>query len=251
MFILLAVSTSSFAVSLGTYRIYLDRQHRDYDFIISNRDPVPQNCKLNLTHYNMDKNGTPQLVEGDVLPDNSAVNLLRYSPRNFSIDPQGRQTVRFRMRNQSGVEKKEYRSYLEVNCQMVEDKTEIIDGKLNSQVAGISLTPQLVHQVPIIVRPFNLDIQVEITDINVDLNNDTVTFAVKRSGERSIFFDIELINKNNNTRIALKKNGKIYPENNEKVLTLRAKGIPSEDLLIRLTEDKRTGGDLILEKSVK
>lgn len=239
----------SSAVSLSTYRIYLDRQERSYDFIVSNRDEVEQKCKLALTHHNIDGNGVPQMVLNGVLPDNSAVELIRYSPRNFTIAPFERQTVRFSMRSKQQLPAKEYRSYLEINCQKVIPQTVAKDNE-NTTFAGIGLSPQLVHQVPIIVRPKKLKTQVDIIDITAGLDKKSISFTVSRLGERSIFADIELIDKSNDKRIDLVKNVAVYPENDKKILTVQTQGIALDKLQIKLTEDKRTGGELVLIKDV-
>jgi type II secretory pathway component PulJ len=237
---------SAYSVSLSTYRIYLDNQNRDYNFVISNRDNVEQKCRLSITHHNFDKNAIPHMVMGDVLPKNSAVEFFRYSPRNFIIDKFGEQTVRFRLRKKKNTVAQEYRSYLAVNCK----KDHNIEALDNNNNAGVSLAPQLVHQVPIIVRPLRLKTQVEITDVTIIEEGESISFDVTRLGERSIFADIELINTQNNKRLDLIKNVAIYPENNKKSFIAKSKGIDSKNILIRLTEDKRTGGSLILEKNV-
>jgi P pilus assembly chaperone PapD len=245
---LLMSSLSAYGVSLSTYRIYLDNQNRDYNFVISNRDNVTQKCHLSITHHNIDEYGVPHMVMSNMLPKNSAVEFFRYSPRNFIIDKFGEQTVRFRLRKKKNTIAQEYRSYLAVNCKKEHPIDNINDA--NNNTAGISLTPQLIHQVPIIIRPLRLKTQVEITDITTIEESKTISFSVTRLGERSIFADIELINKQNNKRIDLIKNIAIYPENNKKSFSLNKKGIDNKNLLIRLTEDKRTGGSLILEKNV-
>ncbi len=245
---LLFCSVSAYAVSLSTYRIYLDNQNRDYNFVISNRDIAEQKCRLSITHHNMDENGVPHMVIDNQLPENSAAEFIRYSPRHFTIEKLGEQTVRFRLRKKKNTQAREYRSYLAINCKK-EQSTENIE-KGQSIHSGISLSPQLVHQVPIIVRPQRLKTQVAITDVTIIEEGKSLSFAVTRSGERSIFADIELINASNNKRIDLVKNIAIYPENNKKTFTVYSQGISSENLLIKLTEDKRSGGSLILEKQV-
>lgn len=253
IFIFVTLLSSHFvsAVSLSTYRIYLDRQQRDFDFTVSNRDEEEQQCKLSLTHPNIDKDGNVTMVYNDIIPENSAVDLLRYSPRNFIIPPFKAQTVRFRMRSKKGIEAKEYRSYLAINCSKIMTKLSSEENaNSNNALSAISYNPKLVHQVPIIVRPLTLKTQIDIAEINFNAAQEMVTFSVLRQGAGSFFGKLELIDKSTNKSISYIKNIKIYPEMDKKDFNFSTTGVSGSNLLIRLTENTLAGGDLVLNRLV-
>ena len=78
------------------------------------------------------------------------------------------------MRRKNDVESKEYRSYLVVTCKD-KDKGKSSDN-VNNDVVKISMSPLLVHNVPIIVRPKKIiNAKVEINNISLDKSKDKTT----------------------------------------------------------------------------
>lgn len=237
------LSFSSHAVSISAYRIYLDAENRSSSFVIFNREVESQECSLKLRHYNFDDASQMSKYEGDTLPDNSAKEWIQYSPRKFVLTPAHSQTVRFTLRRKANATDGEYRSYLVIDC-----GAELAAGADARTESLVSIKPKLMHNVPIIARVGELDAKVSIEDIQVKEKG--LAFVIKRTGSRSIYGDIELVNKRTNKVVSFQKGFSIYPESSKYAFVLSREGVDAADLKIRFVENENYGGDIVLEKSV-
>lgn len=245
-------SLSSHAVSLTTYRIYLDDNNRTESFIMFTRGSLPEQCTLDFKHFNFNDTGEMTLNRDKKSPENSAEPWVRYSPRNFVIQPGKPQTVRFAMRRKPNSEPAEYRSYIAVLCEDIIEKKSTVNGEIPKDRAQVSVKPLLVQNVPLIVRTGKLNVSASFENLVVEGNK--LKGVIKRSGDRSIYGRLSLINKNTDEEIVFKDTISIYTETSTYAFEfeITGKNMPAiDDLLVRFTEDDIYGGELIFEKSVK
>lgn len=247
--LLLGTSYSSQGVSLTSYRLYLDDNNRTESFIIFARGNVPEQCSLSLKHFDFDDNGNMSLYKGENTPDNSSEPWIRFSPKNFTVQPRTPQTIRFTMRRKPNTEAKEYRSYLAVSCKDVlnDEETETIADR-----PKITVQPNLVQNVPIIVRTGPLEATAQFADIKIE--NDIITANLKRSGERSLYGRLSLVNKNTDEEYRYFSGVSVYTETSTHQFKFSIKGddVPSlEDLALLFVEDENYGGSLTIKKNIK
>jgi fimbrial chaperone protein len=235
-------SFSSMALGLSTYRIYLDNDNRQEDFVVYSNDQYTQNCKLFLRHYDIQLDGSKIAVDLDIIPAHSAQVWMRFSPKRFSVKPGTSQAVKFQIRRKANSTAQEYRSFLSIDCES--DKTERI---ANNDV-NVNISPRLRHNVPIIVRTGKLD--AEINFENIQLKNGTISVNVNRSGNRSIHGKIELVDTRNNEVISKEPLFTLYTETFSKTVYLATKGIQKDYLELRFKEDPNIGGKIVVNQKL-
>lgn len=233
-------------MSLSTYRIYLDNDNSTASFVMYNKSTVAETCQLSLVHNSFDELGKLTQLDDDIVPENSASPWIRFSPKNFTADGRAPQTVRFTLRRKANSEPAEYRSYLEVFCDKVEDDTPL--SAASSELPSIAIKPRLVQNVPIIVRTGKLN--AEISFSKVTIKDDTAYFNVNRKGNRSIYGDIELIDKSSGDVITYTRNNSLYTETTSTAHKLAIKGVPISQLALRFVEDKKYGGSISHQEDV-
>lgn len=234
------------AMSLSTYRIYLDSDNSTASFIMFNKEAVSQTCRLGLVHNDFDENGKMSKGLADVVPQNSANPWIRYSPKNFTAAARSSQTVRFTLRRKANSQAQEYRSYLEVYCD--NDEAEVAKSAFAADKPTISVKPRLVQNVPIVVRTGKLEAQLSMSGFRV--NDTQVIFTLNRQGNRSVYGKIELVNKQNNKVISYKKNISVYTETKQVELELTTDGTPINQLAVRFVEDEKYGGTITYQQDV-
>jgi P pilus assembly chaperone PapD len=238
--ILLALPQANASVGISTKRIYLDQDNSSSNFVLSNRTINPQNCALNITHYNFDEFGTMLPQDGNTLPQYPAEKLFRYSPKKFQITAQQKQTVRFTLRRRKDVEAYEHRAYLVVEC------ADIAPPPLNtntntSGMVNVKMSPRLLQNIPIIVRPKNLEATVQF--LNVKLSNNTLHFDMLREGNRSVFGKISIYERQSQDLITESAPVIIYVDSRLKSFNMAVPGnYVLDDLLVTLNEDAKYGG---------
>ncbi|MDN4503226.1 hypothetical protein QX776_12500 [Alteromonadaceae bacterium BrNp21-10] len=232
-------------MSLSTYRIYLDDDNRSASFVMYNKKVVKEECELTLVHKSWSENGTMTDLAEDVIPETSAEPWIRFSPKNFVANERVTQTVRFTLRRKANMEPAEYRSYLKVFCDAVEEELPS-SNSANGKTAKITVKPRLVQHVPIVVRIGKLDVQLAFSNFKIDGN--TVHFDISRQGNRSVYGKIELVDKSSNEVISSKKNISIYTDSTQVSYDMNRKDVPVNQLAVRFVEDKNYGGTLTLQQ---
>lgn len=230
------------AIGMSAFRIYLDQDNPQTDFIIYNHNTLPQECQLRLRHYTFDDAGKMTEYKGEEPLDNSAESWVRFSPRKFTLTPQNNQTVKFVMRRKARSEAAEYRSYVSIDCGV-----EIKSGD-DSKKEMISIAPKLVHNLPIIVRTGKLDATLNISNVNIKDGN--VYFRLNRTGNRSVYGDVQLIEKSTGDVISEQKTLSLYTETSHSDFHLNLQNKKPAGLMLRFTENKAFGGTLIAEKDL-
>ncbi|MGJ8691252.1 MAG: hypothetical protein ACSHW0_02080 [Thalassotalea sp.] len=233
------------AVGISTHRIYLDDNQSEENFIVRNRELVDKNCDLALTHYKFDDVGVLSNYEEGEEPLNSAEKLIRFSPKRFTLKSNESQKVRFVMRRRSNAPIGEFRSHLVVRCKDISPN--INAGTTKENIAKISVKPILVHNIPIVVRPGNIQ-NAEAELQNVVYNNGKLNFDLVRSGERSIYGTVMVINRETDKVITESRLFTIYRESKKKNLELNLDtDVAKDKLLLRFVEAKGYGGTLVAE----
>ncbi len=233
------ISLPSHAIHLSTFRIYVDQDKREESFVIFSRDGSTQSCNLGIRHYDYDEYGEMTPYQGVDKPKHSALDWIRYSPKRFTLSPTNTQTVRFTLRRKAKAQAAEYRSYLVVDCEEIDP---------NTSKRLITVKPKLMHNIPIIVRTKKLNAKVGFD--NFILKDDELTFDLVRTGDRSVYGDLELINRKNKEIIRSIKGNSIYTETKQKQFSIKTGGLDMKNLTLRFNDLEQYGGTGITEQNV-
>jgi len=236
------------AVSLSTYRVYLDSENSSASFLMFNKTALSESCDLSLVHNNFTPSGKMLVHTGNELPDNSAEPWMRYSPRSFIVAPQNPQTVRFTLRRKSGSKPAEYRSYMRISCDPIDRPDVSSKSNGSDNIAKLSIKPKIVQNVPIIVRTGKLQASLLFSDFSI--TDKRLKFNITRQGNRSVYGTLELVNKRNNDVLVFRKNVSIYAEVDTVEYVLGTSGISPEQLAVRFKEDNSYGGDMVHQQDV-
>lgn len=236
------LSANSMAISITAYRVLIDNTQPEADFYIFSDEIDDQACRISLRDYVFDENGKSKVHEGRELADISAQKLLRYSPRNFELKAGSSQKVHFKFRRKKSKIPTEYRSYLSLDCKQLNEKKQS-----DSQT---EITPHLRHNIPIIVRTGKIEVDIKLSKINVNVTDNIVSFTLGKSGKRSVYGDIVLINKQNNEEVYRKKAVSLPLEVDKVSITLPLVKLSPNLLEIQFIEDKELSGDANLKVSL-
>jgi hypothetical protein len=105
-----------------------------------------------------------------------------------------------------------------------------------------------VQNVPIVVRTGKLE--AEISFSNMSVKDGGILFNVNRKGNRSVYGDIQLVNKSNGEIIGFTRNNSLYTETTTSAQKLALKGFSINELALRFTEDKKYGGTITHQQNI-
>jgi hypothetical protein len=223
------ISIQSGAASLGTYRIYLDNEHRQQKFIVKNSSAIPEKCDISFSYMAYDDNGAVKELSSaeQTALSAPAIKRLRYSPRQFTIKPKSFQYIAFNYRRQINDKPAEYRTYANIQCMQVDDQVK----------KGITLKPAIMHSVPLVIRTgksTNLDADLVFSQIKKQNNN--IAFRLAHQGNRSVYGDLNLVNAKGDKLKLLQRNVVIYPEMKYKDFAFSLAGFNSKNMKIAFQE---------------
>ncbi len=247
--ILCFTANASWAVSVSTYRIYLDREHNVTDYWVSNKTLLKQECTIKFTHYQFDAAGN--LTKYDTpnfIPNNSAKKIVRFSPKKFVITPKNKHKIRFTLRNKRDIEDIEYRSHIIVSCKDIKDDNDQIE--TIAGFAAVTVKPILTHHIPLVVRPRKLTAKLTIEDIV--LADNKLIFDLVRSGKRSLYGQVNVKDQDNNI-ITSSRKFPLYHEVLSKNVSISLPEFEAKSLIVEFVEtnelsDKLTASSTLVIK---
>jgi P pilus assembly chaperone PapD len=229
------------AISISSRRIYVDYEQGMTNFVVTSREKFDQECNLSLTYNSFDERGNLSHYTGSDLPPYAVDNIIRFSPKQFLLPANQKQTIRFSLRRRPNTPDMEHRSYVVLGCSDVKSETpEVV---LNDDSPIFIIKPQLKHSIPIIVRPQKL--QVEVSFDNVVVADELLSFDLHRKGNRSVYGYITVVNKDSGEVISTSAPVIIYVETTTKSFHMNLpEAFQQENLVLRFKEDVNQGGDI-------
>lgn len=194
--LLLGSSASAFAMGdlvVAPTRVILEGRNRAAEISLIHRGQEPATYRIGFVELEMDERGG--MREREAGPD-SAAALIRFSPRQVTLEPGQVQTVRLQLRKPAELAAGEYRSHL--TFRHVPGELPAVD---SSGGVAVALVPVYGVSIPVIVRhavtgPGTLEIAsaslVEVPVPGSDGPRPALRVAIRRSAETSAYFDLEV-----------------------------------------------------------
>lgn len=117
-----------------------------------------------------------------------ADSMLRYSPRQVTVEGQSKQDVRVVVRKPKDLADGEYRSHL-VFRSLPNTNTDGVEGE---DAISMKFNPTLEITIPVIVRHGDLKASIVLKDLSVAEREEEqfIDFTIERSGNRSIYGEV-------------------------------------------------------------
>ncbi len=234
------------AISVTVKRVIFEGPKRAEVITIINNSDREETYRLSWSHFKMTQSKSLVAVPEDNLPPEirPVVDMVRFSPRRFTIPPRGSQQVRMALRTPANLADGEYRSHLSIRPE--ESVSDFKDRTSGEQQPGVSLRMLAGVSMPIIVRKGALDVNVDIENLSaVDQGREIFTsFTMNRQGSKSSYGDLDFIcnDKNGTGGYVLKftRGFSIYEETDKRNVKIRISKKPDQPkcstLMVRYTE---------------
>lgn len=229
--LLFVSNVASANIALSKYRLYFDHSNRSDALQLRNTSSGSISFSVELGLVAMTEEGVLRAVEED---KNSAIGLLRYSPKRGKIKAGERQALRFVFRKPADFPEGEYRAVLKI--------TSSDDAASGS---AVSIRPKLSYSVPIIVRNGQLQASTELLAPRLVMVGGTPTIELwqKLEGNRSLFGNFTVSDQSGN-EIGLLRNSAVYLPLNKRKVLIKLKAEPKGKVIIDYKEIAKYGGNL-------
>ncbi len=197
--LLLLPSTMARAQSLGDLgvsptRIVLAGRTRTAEVTLLNRGTQPAIYRISVVNMRMTETGKFERIEKTESDQKFADKLIRYAPRQVSLDPGAMQTVRIMVRKPSDLPPGEYRSHLYFRAVPPPGTGLSVAHADSGQGVQVNLIVIPGVTIPVIVRHGALSARATLSDINVTgldaPEGPKLSLRINRQGDQSLFGDL-------------------------------------------------------------
>jgi len=221
LFILLQLLISSVSANLmlAPQRVVFGERDRSASVSLINTSNKTTTYRLHWVQKKQTINGDYIDLPSDSNDVPSAAPMLRFSPRQVTLAPGEKQTVRIALRRKQGLTHGEYRSHL--LFQALPQENENIQ---SGSGAHIKINLLLGFAIPVIVRQGKLQAQAKINRVEITktIENGKAFYgariAVQRSGPHTAYGTLKVHWKSrlnqNYKQVGILNNVALYPENN-------------------------------------
>jgi P pilus assembly chaperone PapD len=176
-------------------RVVFEKNQRAAQVDLINNGAEPATYRISLVNRRMGPNGEFLTATTPEPGEKFADGLLRYSPRQVTLQPGVSQTVRIVVRKPASLEAGEYRSHLFFErLPDTRGPTSVEPGALADKQIGIVLTTLVGASIPVIVRHDATFAEVTLSDLAFKPAHGAepaqLAFQFERRGNASVYGDV-------------------------------------------------------------
>lgn len=182
-------------IMLYPTRVVIEGAKRSAQVEIVNRGQEPETYRISLVNRRMNEVGEILPAETPLPGEQFADAMLRYTPRQITLQPGASQTVRISVRKPADLALGEYRSHLQFD--RVADSVGAADlesaARADQDKLSIVLKALIGASIPVIVRHGETGATVSLDDLSVQRGKSgapELSFAFRREGNRSVYGDV-------------------------------------------------------------
>lgn len=177
-------------------RIVFDKNTRAAQIELINNGSKPASYRISLVNRRMTRAGGFEPADTAQEGERFADAMLRYSPRQITLQPGTAQTVRVMLRKPAELAEGEYRSHLQF------DKLPDAEGKASIEAQGtggtgigVVMNALVGASVPIIVRHGTVDASVKLAGLSLgrdEAQRAQLALQFEREGNSSVYGDVSV-----------------------------------------------------------
>lgn len=179
-------------------RVEMEKNQRAAQVELVNRGLAPETYRISVVNRRMTDTGQIVPTDNAEPGERFATNMLRYSPRQVTLQAGESQTVRISLRKPAGLANGEYRSHLQFDRQPDVEGISDIARAVNPEPGQITirLTTLIGVSIPVIVRHGDTSAKLTLDTLALEpgvkaegqaSGSPLLIFHMNRSGNRSVY----------------------------------------------------------------
>lgn len=175
-------------------RVILAGRERSAELTLVNTGSAPATYRISFINLRMDEAGSMKEIEQEGEGERFAAAMIRYSPRQVTLEPNVAQTIRLQVRKPADLEEGEYRSHILFRA--VPDLEKLgggVEGQESAEGLQIRLIPVYGVSLPVIVRHGETAVNLRLSDLRIEAGPDglpALAGTLHREGNRSAYVGI-------------------------------------------------------------
>ena len=176
-------------------RLVMEGRERSGSFIVVNTSTVMLTYRVRVVNQRMLENGSFEPFNVPRSDELVASDMLLFSPRQFSLEPNEVQVIRVLARKPPNLAPGEYRSHMVFSSLPPAQTGQTLQTNRRQDGIAIQLIPIKGVAVPVIVRHGSLSSGLTLAEASFtpgEGNKATVSIRMNRTGTQSVFGDLEV-----------------------------------------------------------
>ncbi|MFC4930383.1 fimbria/pilus periplasmic chaperone [Massilia sp. GCM10023247] len=177
-------------------RVVFDKNTRAAQIELINNGSKPASYRIALVNRRMTEGGKFEAAETAQEGERFADAMLRYSPRQITLQPGTAQTVRVMLRKPAELAEGEYRSHLQFDkLPDVEGQASVEHQGGNGSQIGVVMNALVGASVPIIVRHGIVNAEVRLSGLALgkdEAKRPQLALQFERAGSASVYGDVSV-----------------------------------------------------------
>ena len=213
-------------------RIVFEGSKRSMDLNLANTGRDTATYAISLMEIRMREDGGFETITDPDPDQRFASRFIRFFPRSVTLPPNEAQTVKIQLTRTNELLPGEYRSHFYFRAvPRARPLGEEVKAKDTASIS-VTLTPIFGITIPVIIRVGESTANVTITDLGLELVNDTIpTFSLlfNRTGNMSVFGDISVDHispQGKITRVGIANGVAVYTPNTKRLFRFILNNIP-------------------------
>ena len=176
-------------------RVVLESKARSAQVELINNGDKPETYRIGIFNRRMTETGEIVAADKPQAGEQFAADMLRYSPRQVTLQPGKSQTVRIMVRKPAGLAAGEYRSHLQFDRVADAEGAASLENLAKPEKGEIAIVLQALvgASIPVIVRQGETRVTTTLTDLTLEPGKDNaplLSFTIRRDGTRSAYGDL-------------------------------------------------------------
>ncbi len=184
--------TSYAELTITPLKIIFDEKDRSKEVHLINTSNTTNTYRISWMYYKANETGAPYSELDEPLDkEHNPADMIRFSPRQVTIPPNGRQKIRLSLRRPADLPDGEYRAHMRFQKLINQDEFNRIANEPNERGAKLAVMVNLGFSIPIVVRQGKYDSSASITDVhfmkerNPKTNKPRISVTLTRQGIHS------------------------------------------------------------------
>jgi len=177
-------------------RVVFDGSRRVMELNLANTGIDTAKYNVSIIQYRMNDDGSFVEITSPDPGQNFADKNLRFFPRSVTLAPNEAQVVKMQVINSDKLAPGEYRSHVYFRSVPKEVALGEEETKRDSGAVSVKLVPIFGITIPVIIRVGQNTAKVTITDLKMEMVNDTtnrIHLTFNRTGNMSVYGDIKVL----------------------------------------------------------
>lgn len=214
-------------------RVVFEGNKQSQELTLANTGADTAKYTVSMIQYRMTEEGGFEQIESPDEGQLFADKYLRFFPRSVTLPPNGSQVIRMQYRKMPDMQIGEYRSHVYFRAVPKESLLGDEASTKDSTSIGVKLVPIFGISIPVIVRNGDLQVQVNLTDIKLDLKSDTVpnlAVTFERLGNKSIYGDLSVMWKplqGDPIEVGIVRGLAVYTPNKQRKFKMQLRNLPA------------------------